>query len=73
MPLGPPMPKGEFEIMSMPVSFRVGTAGQFLVRVAPQVTSRRNSPEFTSGAQPVESAIAWIWPPSSAAMVSAFP
>ena len=60
MPFGPPIPNGEFETMSMPVSFSVGTLGQFLVRSAPQVTSRRNLPALTSSPQPVESAVAAV-------------
>ena len=31
------MPNGEFDTKSMPVSFSVGTSGQFRVRLAPQV------------------------------------
>ena len=67
------MPKGEFETMSMPISRKVGTVGQFLVRAAPQVTSSRNWPALTSCAQPLESATAWMWPPSSAFIASALP
>ena len=59
--------------MSMPMSRKVGTLGQFLVRAAPQVTSSRNLPEFTNCAQPLESAIALMWPPSSALVASALP
>ena len=54
MPFGPPMPNGEFDTMSMPTSFRVGTFGQFFVRCAPQVTSSRIWPALTAPAQPVE-------------------
>ena len=46
MPFGPPMPNGEFDTMSMPTSFRVGTSGQFFVRAAPHVTSSRAWPAF---------------------------
>ena len=46
--------------MSIPLSFSVGTSGQFFVRAAPQVTRSRNVPELTSAAQVVESATAWM-------------
>src|SRR4051812_37650559 len=59
--------------MLTPVSFRVGTVGQLLVRSGPHVTSRRKSPELTNGAQPLESATACTCPPSTAALVSAPP
>ena len=73
IPLGPAMPKGEFETISMPMSRKVGTLGQFLVRAAPHVTSSRNRPALTSGAHPLESATAWMCPPSSAFIDSALP
>jgi len=45
----------------------------FLVRAAPHVTSSRNRPALTSGAHPLESATAWMCPPSSAFIDSALP
>src|SRR3954464_11838885 len=73
IPFGPPMPNGEFDTMLIPLSFSVGTSGQFLVRSAPHVTSRRNLPALTSSAQPVESAVASMCPPNVAFMLSAPP
>jgi hypothetical protein len=49
MPLGPLIPIGVFATMSMPASFEVGTSGQFLVLVAPRVTSSRSLPALTCG------------------------
>src|SRR5262245_54227811 len=73
MPFGPPMPYGELETISMPISRNVGTVGQVLVRDAPQDTSTRSWPSFTCCDQPDESASAWMWPPSNAVIPSALP
>src|SRR3712207_4220605 len=59
--------------MSMPASRSVGTSGKRLARSSLQVTSRRTLPSSTSCAQPELSAIASIWPPSVACMLSAKP
>ena len=49
MPLGPAMPNGEFEIMSIPISRKVGTVGPVLwCGATPQVTSSRKRPALTS-------------------------
>ena len=73
MPLGPARPNGEFDTMAMPASFSVGTSGQLLLRLSVQITSRRNCPLSTSGAQPLASATALMWPPSSALVDSDVP
>jgi hypothetical protein len=70
---GAAMPKGEFCTMSRPSSFSVGASGNFSSRFSPQVFSTRILPACTSGAKPVESDIAMMWPPLMAVARSALP
>ena len=64
MPFGPASPNGEFDTMATPLSFNVGTSGQLLLRLI-QIASRHSCPLLTGGAQPLSSATALMWPPSS--------
>ena len=59
--------------MPRPSSFKVGTAGQRLVRCSPNVTNRRSLPESTKGANPFEFTPTITCPEVTAIICSAVP
>ena len=73
MPLGPPIPNGDSEIVSHPLSFTVGTSGNALVRLLPNVDSKRSLPSFTKGMISDVLLAIRMCPPKIACKISAAP